>query len=229
MQLETDFKGLGAPDVAPLPSAARLAAEAFFAPATTTAPQAPVATPVVWLRKARAEPILSDTSVDPAPIDGGQRTPRIFRVEPAAPQPQAALSPTQSDLTTIPEVAASLPEHPSVPPLRRRKRRQLHGNVTIIRPRDKTLQEPGAGRPVPAAAALSDGDRAHATVSRERRGAALQPTDDAWPRYPRLLARIRLLQAEAERARQREAAAAIRWIKRDIALYGLTAEDLGFR
>ena len=63
---------------------------------------------------------------------------------------------------------------------------------------------------------MSDGDRAHATVSRERRGAALQPTDDAWPHYPRLLARIRLLQAEAERARQREAAAAIRWIKRDI-------------
>ena len=117
---------------------------------------------------------------------------------------------------------------PSVPPLRRRKRRQLHGNVTIIRPRDKTLQEPGAGRPVPAAAALSDGDRAHATVSRERRGAALRPTDNAWPRYPKLLARIRLLQAEAERARQREAAAAIRWIKRDIVLYGLTAEDLGF-
>ena len=229
MQLETDFKVLGAPDVAPLPSAARLAAEAFFAPATTAAPQAPVATPVVWLRKAMGGPVPPEASADPAPIDAGQRTPKVFRVEPAAPQPQAGLSPTPSNLSAIPEVPASLPEQPSVPRLRRRKRRQLHGDVTIIRPQDETLQEPGAGRPVPAGAATSGGDRAHATVSRERRGAALQSTDDAWPHYPRLLARIRLLQAEAERARQREAAAAVRWIKRDIVRYGLTAKDLGFR
>ena len=55
------------------------------------------------------------------------------------------------------------------------------------------------------------------------------PSGGQTTRYPKLLARIRLLQAEAERARQREAAVAIESMKRDIALYGLTAEDLGFR
>ena len=76
---------------------------------------------------------------------------------------------------------------------------------------------------------MSNGDQAHATVSREIRGAALRSVDNVWPQYSKLLARIRLLQAEAERARQREAAAAIRRIKRDFVRYGLTAEDPGFR
>ena len=230
MQLETDLKMLGVPDGAPLPSAARLAAEAFFAPAMTTAPQARVATPpIVWRKKARAEPTSSDASADPEPIDGERRTPRVFRVEPAAPQPQAATSAPPSSLPTIPRVLASPPEHPSVPQRRRRKLRQLHGDVTIIRPpQHEALKETGADWPLSAKPAISEGDPASATVLRECRGAPLWPTDDAWPHYPKLLARIRLLQAEAGRARQREAAAAIRWVKRDIVLYGLTAEDLGF-
>ena len=229
MQPETDLQVPGAPDVVSLPSAARLAAEAFFAPAMATAPQAPVAAPVVWRKKARAEPPSSDASADPEPIDGGRRTPRVFRIEPAAPQPQAAPPATPSPIPPIPGVLASLPEHPSVPRLRRRKPRQLHGDVTIIRPpQDETLQETDADGSLPAGAAISDGDPASATVTRERRGASLWPTDDAWPRYPKLLARIRLLQAQAARARQREAAAALRWIKRDIVRYGLTAGDLGF-
>ena len=221
MQPEMDFKVLVAPDVAPPPSAARLAAEAFFAPATTTAPQAPAATPVVWRKKAIAEPAPSDASPDPEPIDAARRTPRVFRIEPAAAKPQAAPSPTPSPLATIPEGLASLPESPSVPRLRRRKSPRLHGDVTIIRPPQD--------RPLPAGTGISDGDPASATVPRERRGAPVRPTDGAGPRYLKLLARIRLLQAQAERARQREAAAAIRWIKRDIDRYGLTAKDLGLR
>ena len=230
MQPETDLQVPGAPDVVSLPSAARLAAEAFFAPAMATAPQAPVAAPVVWRKKARAEPPSSDASADPEPIDGERRPSRVFRIEPAAPEPQAAPSATPSPLPPISRGLASPPESPSVPRLRRRKPRQLHGEVTIIRPpQDKPPQESDADRPLPAGAGISEADLASATGPQERRGAPLWPTDDAWPRYPKLLARIRLLEGQAARARQRDAAAAIRWIKRDIVRYGLTAEDLGFR
>lgn len=226
MQFETDFKVSGSPDKAPLPGAARLAAEAFFAPATTPASQAPAAIPVVWRKKAIARPVLPDASADPKPIDGGRRTSRVFRVDPAAPVPQAAPSPIPSPAPSI----ARVPETPPVPRLRRRKPRRLHGDVTIIRPpQDEVLQQTDAHRPVAAAAAIPDGDPVSATAPQPRRGASLRPTDDARLRYPGLLARIRLLQAEAERARRREAAAVIEWMKRDIALYGLTAEDLGFR
>jgi hypothetical protein len=230
MQSEMDFKVPGALDVAPLPSAARLAAEAFFTPAVAIAPQAPVAPAVVWRKKAIAKPVSPDASANPTPIDGGRRAPRVFTVKPAALEPQEAPSPTPSQPPTIAGVVASLPEHPAVAPLRRRKRRQLHGDVRIIRPlQDEAPRQTDADRPLPAGATISDGRPAPATAPRERRGASLRPRDEARPSYRKLLARIRLLQAEAERARQREAAAAIEWMKRDIALYGLTAEDLGFR
>jgi hypothetical protein len=230
MQPEMDFKVPGALDVPPLPSPARLAAEAFFAPTVTAVRQAPVATPVVWRKKAIAKPLLPDASADPEPIDGTRRTPRVFRVEPASAQPQAAPSPTSLPPPTTPRALAPVLNSPPVPPLRRRKPRQLHGNVTIIRPpQDEICRQIDAEQPLPAGAAIPAGDLGSATVVRQRGGPCLRSTGDARVRYPRLLARIRLLQAEAERARQREAAAAIRWIKRDIALYSLTAEDLGLR
>jgi DNA-binding protein H-NS len=50
--------------------------------------------------------------------------------------------------------------------------------------------------------------------------------DLEWPRYPKLLERIRALELEAARLRQREAAAAILWIKRAVRTYRIDASEL---
>jgi len=52
--------------------------------------------------------------------------------------------------------------------------------------------------------------------------------DDAWPRYPKLLARIRALEAEAKVLKVLEAAEAIKWIRQAIATYALTLRDPEF-
>ena len=47
-------------------------------------------------------------------------------------------------------------------------------------------------------------------------------------RHEKLLARIALLERQAQRARNTEAATAIRWIKKAINEYGIEASEVGF-
>jgi hypothetical protein len=192
-------------------SAARMAAEALFAPSqgattedsATPPPQATVA----------FSPPATET-----------RGPRVVRVE-RSPPVETAVTPGAADAR---EDEIDRPEVRSAPGrmrrLPRRKRRQLHGEVTVIRPGPATVGESLAP------------DSTYRTEVSERRlvehkaltvrnGTVLAGTS---PRYPALLARIRALQAEAQTAFRRESAEAVAWIRSAIKAYGIRADELGF-
>lgn len=184
-------------------STARQAAEAYFAAAGPTAEAEPADV-------SHAEPT---PSVPPAPhgaTPAAARAPRVHRLARPATDtaPAGAVRP--------PDVAQT----PADPPAVRRRRRKspaLHGEVTVIRPAAAPDAAPAAvpdapGRPAETAPQTPDGPGLGAT---------------SWPRYPKLLARIRELEAEAERVRQREAAQAIRWIRQTMQAYGIRPEELG--
>jgi hypothetical protein len=103
--------------------------------------------------------------------------------------------------------------------LPRRKTQRLHGDVTVIRPEppsviDSASQEK-ATPPKPSIAA-----------SFSARAGESDFTDVDWPRYPKMLARLRTLELQADRLRRREAADAIRWIKRAIRTYRISISEL---
>jgi hypothetical protein len=105
----------------------------------------------------------------------------------------------------------------------RKKAQRLHGSVTVIRPEVPAATIVDSEEPVTPDAA-----------SQPLAVAASYPTaldspdfaDLEWPRYPKLLERIRALELEAARLRQREAAAAILWIKRAVRTYRIDASEL---
>ena len=100
-----------------------------------------------------------------------------------------------------------------VTPVRRRRRR-LNGEVTIIRP--------------PSQAVGDERTRANSQAQSSdlgRFGVDLE----AQRRHEKLLARIALLQRQAQKVQNTEAAAAVRWIKKAINEYGIEASVLGFQ
>jgi hypothetical protein len=93
----------------------------------------------------------------------------------------------------------------------KRRRRRLNGEVTIIRPPSQAVGE---------GASSKEGTPTH---DDGRFGVALE----AQRRHENLLARIVLLERQADKARNAEAATAIRWVKKAIKDYGISAEELG--
>jgi len=238
MTSETLFKKLGALDAPRPPSAARLAAEAFFAVPTAAAEEA--VTPVIVRRR---EALADDGEIAPETPSGSQprdvqetRAPRVFRVDspaPAAVAPVAEAAEPEAEPSLRP-IGDTVPANPPVRRLPRKKARRLHGEVTIIRPAPSATPQgaaadmPAEAQPQVAAPADHGIEPASPRAQRRRPEPDMEQSDDAWPRYPQLMARIRALEAEAKVLKAREAAEAIEWIKRAISTHGLTAQDLGF-
>jgi hypothetical protein len=130
------------------------------------------------------------------------RAPRVFQVE-RRPEGQESLS--EARLDGQPRLSSS-----AVAQVKRRRRR-LNGEVTIIRPPSQSVGE---------GASSTEGAPTHEDG---RFGVALE----AQRRHEKLLARIALLERQADKARNAEAATAIRWITKAIKDYGISAEELG--
>ncbi len=217
------------------PSAARLAAEAFFAPAPGSSSE--TAEPAVLVKKSKLEepsPAVSGEMPEPAEPP---REPRVFRLSAPAAAADQATAEAPVTLGTVEPVAAVtesqsseklLPAPRAV--IRRRKRRALHGEVTITRP---AAPEPTvAAAPVAEAVGAPEELRAAlpAPAPRHQRAApgktaSVETASHEWPRYLEMRRQLLALQAEARAARAREAQEALVWIKRAIAEYGLTAAD----
>jgi len=220
------------------PSAARLAAEAFFAATPATAPDEADMTEVPRRRDAVAtdREVCPETPNQSKPRDEEEtRAPRVFRIDSVAPAAAPVSAPAEPEARPdqLP-VADTLPQNSAVSRLPRRKARRLHGEVTIIRPvQGSTSQGSVAALPVqaePQLAARTDHgiEPVPSRTQRRQPRPHMEQSDDAWPHYPRLMARIRMLEMEAQVLKAREAAEAAEWIRQAIAAYGLTAQDLGF-
>jgi len=197
----------------PDPSRARLAAEAAFAkrPVTSVSEAGPRV--VVVKRKRAVVPDPAGHFIEaevPAPL-AEARAPRVFRVD----APIVASDPAVEGAEQLVE-GASRDFAEAAGPQKKRRRRTLHGEVTIVRPADPQVpveSEPAARRTLGPA---QDFDLGIPTSDR-----------DAPSRYQALIAEIDELKGRAEAAKSIEAARAVRWIKRAIATYGLSASDIG--
>lgn len=219
------------------PSAARLAAEAFFAPApeASSEPDAPA---VVVKKSKLEEPSPAASGETPEP--GEQpREPRVFRL--SAPvvaadhvAVEAPVLPGTDDPGAVMIEGAPSDQLRAAPRAvsRRRKRRELHGEVTITRP----VAAVPAVATAPAASAMSDSEEIPASpvvpasplqsvAPGNTAGAAL--TSHQWPRYLGMRRQLLALQAEAQAAKARESREVLVWIKQAITEYELTAADLG--
>lgn len=173
-------------------------------------PSAPENAPVVILKRRRiAAPAENmETSLD-AQVEA--RQPRVHLVARAS-SGDAGATPSLESITARVEAET---EAPVVVP--RRPRRRLNGKVRVLAveliageidraPSAEVLDTPTGGsvRAVPTSF-VGPGGRS----------------------YERLVAEIGKLQAKADNLKRQEAAAAVRWVRETIELYGLAARDLG--
>jgi hypothetical protein len=194
-------------------SQARQAAEAAFKPRPPQNPGGPV---VVVKRRRPVGNAAGQQSEETAQPDDEARVPRVFRVEEVAAVPSErrdAPSPSVEKgdpPAEVPDGAASLSASPT-----RRRRRSIHGKVTIIRP-DRT--DP----------ALQAGQAPDASTGPAHAGRTLVFVDaDVSARYEAVTAEIEKLKRQAVALKKAEAAKAVRWIRQAISDYGLTERDLG--
>lgn len=219
------------------PSAARLAAEAFFAPAPDPSFEAPA--PAVVVKKSKLEEPSPAVSAESPESGEPPRQPRVFRLSAPAVAADEAADEAPMTASTSEPVAAVRGGQPSEElcpaPLavtRRRKRRALHGEVTITRP----VAPVPAVAAAPVAAEMGDPEQIPASSlgpASQVQGAApgntpsVASTSYQWPLYLGMRRELLALQAEAQAAKAREAREALVWIKRAITKYGLTAADFG--
>lgn len=208
------------------PSAARLAAEAFFAPAPTGANQAPM----VDVTVVRHEKAVSSEPTQGEGKSGGSmsapRAPRVFRLD-AGTASGLAVREGMKEGVEGKAMQVHEPQSEELPtaPLRstrrlpRKKAPRRHGEVTIIRPE---VSEERSSMATP-----------EVSISDQKGSQAVDPVQpqyqEDWPRYPALLRKLQSLQAQAAQLRQSEVAVALRWIKVAIREHGITAQELGLR
>lgn len=128
------------------------------------------------------------------------REPRVFRVD----------APVQPPVERFKDL-------PTVPRLRTRRRRVPRGEVKIIRP---------------AATASSSTPLEHKSETEQPTGLGLSDfgvAPEEKSRYTKLMTEISRLERQAKAAKETEAAAAVSWIRKAIADYGITADDLSLR
>jgi hypothetical protein len=196
-------------------SQARQAAEAAFKPRPPQNPGGPV---VVVKRRRPVGNAAGQQSEEAAQPDDEARVPRVFRVEEVAAVPSERRdAPSPSAEKRDPPAAvpghdgsASLSASPT-----RRRRRSIHGKVTIIRP-DRSD------------AALEAGPAPDASTGPGHAGRTLVFVDaEVTARYEAVTAEIEKLKRQAVALRKAEVAKAVRWIRQAISNYGLTERDLG--
>ena len=204
---------------------ARLAVEALFQTKQAPPDKAADVEVVVRRRRFASADGLAEGNDAGEGSTAAVRTPRTFKVE------RRHEGVEQPEGQGLPSAANPQPNHvdaassgPGSTEVGRRRRRRLNGAVTIIRPQ---LHEPHGVRDE------SFGERAESDLIAARRLhrdeiGAFGTDRAAQLRYQKLLLRIAELERQAHAAKEREAAAAVRWIKKAIRDYGIRAKDLGF-
>lgn len=199
---------------------ARQDAEALFSRAAPT-PEPSSAVVILKKRRSIASPGEAQQADAQEKPPEEVRAPRVHRV---GPKEDEALAP--SPLTDQP--MAELPSQTPVQgqaiaePVKTRRRRRLHGPVSILRPTIPEVSDPAAE--APQQALLAD-----EPASQEKGVGGFDFEPISSKAYAALLLRIAKLEAEAGVLRKQEAAKAIQWIQVAIRDYGLTRQDLGFR
>lgn len=201
-------------------STARAAAEAAF---TDPRDEADVAVVVIKRRRPVVGTIAAVPDVTPNAPANNAREQRVFRVERSRPAGQPSAETGVADAAASLAASAEALDGPleSTPPIPHRRSRRKHGAVIVIRPERLADQELGSGdsrespTSKPQATSLARDFAFQASLDRER--------------FETLRAQIVKLEREAEKLRAQEAAKAVRWIRRAIEDYALTAEDLGFK
>lgn len=219
---------VGAPERTP--SAARLAAEAFFAPRGAPVPAEPA--PEVVVKKRRLEEPQRTTDEGASGTREPARETRVFRLT----APLAIAVVTEAKVHEALTGAEATARHQvgqvqatSVPVRRarghRKKQDPLHGEVTILRPAAPPFDvvrslEPNATSSFQPALASDP------STTGEVSGVELP--SGAGPRYLALRRQLLSLQAQAQEAKRCEAQAALVWIHQAIGDYDITPGDLGF-
>jgi hypothetical protein len=104
--------------------------------------------------------------------------------------------------------SAQAADPPTVSKTRTRRRRVLHGEVTTIRPVRNELGESSDMDSATLQFGVGEAERS---------------------RYTELMNEIAGLEREAKAVKEAEARAAVRWIRKAIAEYGISASELGLR
>jgi hypothetical protein len=175
------------------PSAARLAADSAFL-TTATAPTVDDG-PVVIVRRRKVVVDDYERHHDAGDQNEASRSPKVFRVESGSLE-DVKKSAAEPGVASLSDDDASLSQDDRVP-VSRRRRRQKHGSVTIIRTAPPTAME------------------------------LAQRTQRVKEQYESLRAELRKLDREIETAREVEVGKAVSWIRKAIAEYDLHAKDLG--
>jgi len=237
-------------------SAARLALEAAFSSTPASREDVPQTADakgpevVIKRKKALASSSEAAAGTTSCETDAPERAPRIFRVETGISSAHGhapALASAQPDVgppvfgDTAFGTAASAGASEPVPsiPTRRQRRRAAPAVVTFVASRDDKSSAAVAGtavEPEVEAAVLADRLAALEPEFSAIRRAQSFDLESAGERrsslatssgLPALLAEIERLKMLAEAAREQEAAQAVKWIKKAMAKYGLTARDVG--
>jgi hypothetical protein len=139
------------------------------------------------------------------------RAPRVFKIE----KQQSSSGRALHDPALQSESDEATSSVSDLAKTGRRRRRRLNGDVTIIHP-----QEP---------IGTSEERDVFEALQEDVGGGGMFGADPAEQlRYEKLMVKIASLERQAHAAKKREAAAAIRWIKKAIRYYSIGARDLGF-
>lgn len=174
-------------------------------------------TPIVVRRKRTvAENAPENTaSQDEAPPDAALRAPKVFRLPPSETNSTETFQEATAEPATIQETPA-LPASTATKAARpRRQRRQLHGEVTILRPNDGSAEladsQPQYMLPFADVAAIRT---------------ELLPANSG---YVQILMQLQAAQRELEATKANETAATIQWVRQAMLDYDLSPADLGLR
>jgi len=178
-------------------SQAREAAEAAFAH-DRLGSQGPPPVVVVKRRRSIGDAIEGQAGSERSKSEGDARKARVFRVESVLALQDDKAQVSQATSNPV-EGPPSVQDEALAPASSRRSRRASHGKVTIIRPPPPVASGPAEARQRPAG-----------NIG-----------------YDAVMAEIEWLKRRAAALRKAEARSAVRWIRKAILDYGLTAQDLG--
>jgi hypothetical protein len=164
------------------------------------------ATPLVTVKRRRiSAPVNAAAAVEPP--EPAVRQPKVHRIERLSDNAELR----GDSARVVAEAAMPLPAVTA-----KRPRRRLHGKVEVVTRGSMAGEEPAP--PVNQATALETNEVAAPTDS------FIGKPDR---RYAALVAQINALRAEGEVLRRREKSDALRWARKAVLEFGITARDLG--